>query len=278
MSQCESFVVITMNLKDYFSKLKRNKETIPQKTKIKSSKKMTTGFTVMLIPNSAESAKTVEISYDRLMRGIASAIAVIIIMVGLLISMAVNNHTLKYGDDNTKNTILTLQQENADLKDQVSDLSVSLQSSEAVLNRIESELSKEAEAQNLRNEEELIPTEIPVKGGTAIVIQDATIDAESGEEQDGIVFSALEGSVVVATASGSVISVDSDPDYGNKIVIDHGNGYITTYRTNALLKVSFGDSVRKNDMIAIMTDEEGLVEYEITKDGMLVNPADMIRQ
>lgn len=267
-----------MNLKRFLPKLKKNKNIIPQKTDIKSSKKMTTGFTLMIIPNSAEKTKTIEISFDHLMRGIASAVAVCIIIIGLLISLAVNNHILKYGDDNTKNTILSLQQENAELKDQVSDLSVSLQSSESVLNRIEAQLSEDASAQNKKTEEDMIPSEIPVKGGTAIVIQDATIDAQSGEEQDGIVFSALEGAVVVATASGSVISVDSDPNYGNKIVIDHGNGYITTYRTNALLKVSFGDSVRKNDMIAIMTDEEGLVEYEITKDGVLVDPADMIEQ
>lgn len=255
-----------------FSK-KNDKTSIP-KSKIKNSKMVTSGFTIMVIPNSAEKTKAYEISFDKLARACASGIAIVMIMVGLLIAMFVNNHALRYGDDNTVNTILNLTKENEDLKKQVSELSVSLQSSEAVLNRIETELSKEAQQAEEAAEEESVPTEIPVKGGTVIQLQDPTI--ESGEKPDGIVFSALEGAVVVATAKGSVISVDSDPNYGNKVVIDHGNGYITTYRTNALIKVSFGDSVRKNDMIAVFTELEGQCEYEITLDGVLINPTTMI--
>lgn len=270
-----------MNFKDItsiFKKRKKNKNLIPEVTKPGSAKKLTTGFTMVLIPNSSEKAKTIEITFDHLMRCFASGIAIVIIIVGLLISLAINNHTLKYGDDNTRNTILTLQQENAELKKQVDELSIALNSSESVLNRIESQLSADATAQAKKTEEDMIPDEVPVKGGTAIVIQDSTVDTEKGEVQDGIVFNGLEGCVVVATASGSVISVDTDPNYGSKVVIDHGNGYITTYRTNALIKVNFGDTVRKNDMIAIMTEEQGLVEYEITLDGVLINPAKMIKQ
>lgn len=255
---------------------KKNKKAEIPRTKIKDSKKLTTGFTLMIIPDSAEKSKTIEVSYDMLMKFIASGIAILIIVVGLIISMAVNNYNLKYGDENTKKTITDLRAENEELSKQVDELSVSLQSSESVLSRLEGQLSENADQAAAEAEEESVPTEVPVKGGTAIRLQDPTIDAESGEEPDGIVFSALEGTVVVATASGSVISVDSDPNYGSKIVIDHGNGYITTYRTDALIKVSFGDTVRKNDMIAMFTQEEGRVEYEITLNGTLVDPLTMI--
>lgn len=264
-----------MDLRKKLPKLKKRRTEIP-KSKVKSAKKLTSGFTMVLIPNSTEQSKTIEISFDQLMKSIASAVAIVIIMVALIISMAINNHTLKYGDENTRNTILSLQEENRELTNQVNELSISLQSSEAVLNKIEEQLSKDADVQAQQAEADSVPTELPVKGGTAILLQDPTIDVENGEKPDGIVFNALEGAVVVATASGSVISVDSDPNYGNKIVIDHGNGYITTYRTNALIKVSFGDTVRKNDMIAILTEEEGRVEYEITLDGKLIDPRDMI--
>lgn len=270
-----------MDIKNILSKFnfpKKNKRFEIESSKIKSSKKSTTGFTMVLIPNSSEKAKTIEITFDQLMRCFASGVAIAIIMIGLMVSLAVNNHTLKHGDDNTRNTILSLQQENADLKDKVSELSVALNSSESVLNKIESQLSADADAKAKKSEEEMIPDEIPVKGGTSILIQDDTVDVENGERQDGIVFKSLEGSVVVATAAGSVISVDSDPYYGGKVVIDHKNGYITTYRTNALIKVKFGDNVRKNDMIAIMTDDQGLIEYEITLDGVLINPTDLIKQ
>jgi len=259
--------------------LKKNKEQmIPQDSKIKSSKKSTSGFTLMIIPNSSNETKTLELSFDKLMRIIATAIAMIIIVVGLIVSMAINNHTLKYGDENTKNTIVNLQEENKSLSEQVDILSKNLEASEKTLGQIEKQMSQNAQTAAEQAETESIPTEVPVKGGTAIVVQDPTIDSENGEKQDGVVFTALEGSAIVATASGSVISVESDPNYANKVVIDHGNGYITTYRTNALIRVNFGDTVRKNDMIAVITEEEGSVAYEITYNGLLVDPYEMMHE
>lgn len=256
----------------------KDKKLLPKDTKIKSSKKDTTGITVMIIPNSSNVTKTLELSFDKLMRILATLIAMIIIIVGLLVSLAINNHTLKYGDDNTKNTIIKLQEENDRLSEQVNTLSASLEKSEKTLSEIEKRITKDAQSAAEQAENESIPTEIPVKGGTAIVVQDPTVDMENGEKQDGVVFTALEGSAVVATAAGSVISVESDPNYANKVVIDHGNGYITTYRTNGLIRVNFGDSVRKNDMIAMITEDEGSVAYEITYNGLLVNPYDMMEE
>jgi len=254
----------------------KRKTKITEKSRIKSSKKDTTGITVMIIPNSSNNTKTIEFSFDKIMRIVTALVAILIIVIGLIISLAINNYTLKYGDSNTKKTILNLQDENARLTEQVNSLTMSLESSEKALSQIESQLSKSAQNAAEQAEVESIPTEVPVKGGNAIVVQDPTIDSENGEKQDGVVFTALEGSAIVATASGSVISVESDPNYANKVVIDHGNGYITTYRTDALIKVAFGDTVRKNDMIAIITEQEGSVAYEITYNGLLVNPYDMM--
>ena len=261
-----------------FGFLKKKSDTmdVVTESRIKNSRKSTSGFTIMLIPNSSDITKTLELSFDSIMKIAAGTLAILIIMVGLIVSMAVSNHNLKYGDENTKKTILSLTEENQSLQNQVESLNESLSQSERVLNDIEARLNEDAARAESVAKEETIPTEIPIKGSKAIVLKDPTIDEESGEEEDGVVFSALEGSVIVATASGSVISVDSDPNYGNQVVIDHGNGYITTYRTDALIKVEFGDTVRKNDMIAIVTESEGFVAYEITKDGSLVDPYTMM--
>lgn len=255
----------------------KKKNNLPKESKVKSSKKSTSGFTVMLIPNSSDRTKTMELSFDSIMKIMAGTLAVLIIMIGLIVSMAINNHTLRYGDENTKDTILELQQENAELSKNVEELTLSLQQSEGMLNQIETKLKEEASNEEQIAEEETIPTEVPIKGSKAVILKDPTVDENEGEKEDGVVFSALEGSVVVATASGSVISVDSEPNYGNQIVIDHGNGYITTYRTDALIKVDFGDMVRKNDMIAVVTQSEGFVAYEITKDGVLIDPYSMMQ-
>ena len=254
----------------------KKKSDFPTESRIKSSRKSTSGFTIMLIPNSSDITKTIELSFDSIMKIFAGALAILIIMVGLIVSMAINNYTLKYGDENTKDTILNLETENSTLKSEVDSLNRSLEQSQQVLAEIENKLNEDAKAAEESAEDEAIPKEVPIKGSKAVILKDPTVDEESGEKEDGVVFTALEGSVIVATASGSVISVDSDPNYENKIVIDHGNGYITTYRTNALIKVAFGDTVRQNDMIAVVTQADGFVAYEITKDGMLIDPYSMM--
>lgn len=58
------------------------------------------------------------------------------------------------------------------------------------------------------------------------------------------------GSPVYATASGVVEESGWDGGYGYKIVIDHGNGFITWYGHNSRLLVSTGESVHRGEEIA----------------------------
>jgi murein DD-endopeptidase MepM/ murein hydrolase activator NlpD len=58
------------------------------------------------------------------------------------------------------------------------------------------------------------------------------------------------GSPVYATASGTVVSADWDGGYGYKVVLDHGNGYVTWYGHNSRMLVSAGQTVRKGQEIA----------------------------
>jgi murein DD-endopeptidase MepM/ murein hydrolase activator NlpD len=58
------------------------------------------------------------------------------------------------------------------------------------------------------------------------------------------------GAPVYATASGVVLEAAWDGGYGYKIVLDHGNGYVTWYGHNSRMLVSAGQSVRKGQQIA----------------------------
>jgi murein DD-endopeptidase MepM/ murein hydrolase activator NlpD len=58
------------------------------------------------------------------------------------------------------------------------------------------------------------------------------------------------GAPVYATAAGTVESAGWDGGYGYKIVVDHGNGYVTWYGHNSRMLVSAGQSVRKGQQIA----------------------------
>ena len=58
------------------------------------------------------------------------------------------------------------------------------------------------------------------------------------------------GAPVYATASGTVTDAGWDGGYGYKVVIDHGNGFVTWYAHNSRMLVSAGQTVRKGQQIA----------------------------
>jgi len=239
-------------------------------TQKKRAVKRTTKYTVMLIPDSTDKARSFELTFDQILKGIASAAAVVIILVSLLISSTVKNYKLEHGDGGVKAQIAQLETENTQLAQENSDLNSQITSLNTAV-----ETTKQAEKEEQEAEEaEAVPTGLPLDG-TAVLIQDPN-EPEGGETEGRVVFTAMSGTAVVAAGSGTVIGVAADPDYGNEVVIDHGNGYITTYRTSAVIRVDEGDTVRKNDVLGVMSEDNALLAYEIEKDGEPVEPLDIM--
>jgi murein DD-endopeptidase MepM/ murein hydrolase activator NlpD len=100
------------------------------------------------------------------------------------------------------------------------------------------------------------------------------------EKHDGVDFAVKEGTSVVATATGEVVFASWDKDYGNMIIIDHGNGYKTVYGHNQTLKVALGDKVYKGSVIAISGNSGHSsaphLHYGIIKDGEPIDPSPFI--
>jgi len=83
---------------------------------------------------------------------------------------------------------------------------------------------------------------------------------------------------VIATADGIIFAIiNSKSGYGNRIIIDHLNGYKTMYaHLNGKYNVSVGDKVKKGQLIA-KSGNSGMstgphLHYEIEKDGKNLNP------
>ena len=97
------------------------------------------------------------------------------------------------------------------------------------------------------------------------------------EKHSGIDFAVREGTNVTATASGSVVSAGWDDVLGNFIVIDHENGFLTTYAHNRELLVKKGDRVTKGEIIALSGNtghsSAPHLHYEILRDGVSIDPA-----
>lgn len=94
----------------------------------------------------------------------------------------------------------------------------------------------------------------------------------------GIDFNIKSKTNIYVTADGEVLAIiESDSGYGNRIIVDHLNGYKTLYaHLNGVYNVSVGDKVKKGQIIA-QSGNSGLstgphLHYEIQKDGKTLNP------
>lgn len=94
-----------------------------------------------------------------------------------------------------------------------------------------------------------------------------------------IIIQANEGDMITAAAAGKVTSVFEDPQIGNAVLMDLGNGYEVTYGQLTNILVSEGSYVSMGDMIAQVAPPtkyfsiEGTnVYFKLTKDGEPINP------
>ena len=93
----------------------------------------------------------------------------------------------------------------------------------------------------------------------------------------GVDYAMAEGSSVFATADGTVREVsDKNSTMGKTIVIDHGNGYRTSYSHLLSTLVRRGQKVQRGDVIAL-TGNSGLslaphLHYEVRYNDLRVDP------
>jgi murein DD-endopeptidase MepM/ murein hydrolase activator NlpD len=92
----------------------------------------------------------------------------------------------------------------------------------------------------------------------------------------GVDIAAPEGTVVFATADGRVESAGSIRGYGQRIIINHGNGYKTIFAHLDQIQVFEGETVKRGDAIATigMTGKTIIphLHYEITYKSKHLNP------
>jgi murein DD-endopeptidase MepM/ murein hydrolase activator NlpD len=96
------------------------------------------------------------------------------------------------------------------------------------------------------------------------------------EFHEGVDLAADYGDSVVAAAAGTVVFAQYDGGFGNRVAIDHGNGYQTWYCHLARIDVSPGQYVRKAQHIALVgsTGESTgpHLHYQVMLDGKPVDP------
>lgn len=152
-----------------------------------------------------------------------------------------------------------------------------------------------------KEEEDLVkamalPTEFPLTGSAQVeettigAVREASLveagiqirdfDADETEDAEDArpisLFTATEGTNVVASGTGTVTEVSDDIDFGYRVVIDHGNGYRSVYLNKAEPVVKEGDSIARGASVYIIKSENTTFGYQIIENDIYINAMDMI--
>ena len=88
---------------------------------------------------------------------------------------------------------------------------------------------------------------------------------------------------ILAADSGKVIGAGwlDNSGYGNRVIIDHGNGYVTLYAHLRTVQVSQGQTVNRGDVLGQMGStgrSTGThLHFEIRQGGVLLNPQNFLK-
>ena len=95
-----------------------------------------------------------------------------------------------------------------------------------------------------------------------------------GNVSHGIDIQAQAGDTVQATREGDVVLADYMSGYGQTVMVDHKDGFISVYARNTKLLVKLGDHVYKGDAIAQVGQIGGRVveHFEIRHGSQATNP------
>lgn len=97
------------------------------------------------------------------------------------------------------------------------------------------------------------------------------------KSHQGVDYTVAEGSSIFATADGTVKEIsDKSSTLGKTIIIDHGNGYQTSYSHLLSVLVTRGQKVQRGDVIA-RSGNSGLslaphLHYEVRYNGIRIDP------
>ncbi|WP_019849698.1 M23 family metallopeptidase [Desulfitobacterium sp. PCE1] len=101
------------------------------------------------------------------------------------------------------------------------------------------------------------------------------------EFHTGIDYAGSTGDPFVAAAAGTVIFAGRQGNYGNSILVDHGNGIQTRYAHASKLLVNVGQSVSQGETIGLVgstgRSTGSHLHFEIIVNGDTVNPANYVR-
>lgn len=100
--------------------------------------------------------------------------------------------------------------------------------------------------------------------------------SQGGPSWKGLFIRAPSGQAVRSVASGRVVYSEWMRGFGNLLILDHGNGYLTIYGNNESVLKSVGEVVRGGDVVATVGESGGNSEsglyFEMRHEGKPFDP------
>jgi septal ring factor EnvC (AmiA/AmiB activator) len=115
---------------------------------------------------------------------------------------------------------------------------------------------------------------LPTRG--ELINHFGTPRSDSGLSWKGLFIRSASGQEVRAVAAGQVVFAEWMRGFGNLMIIDHGQSYLTIYGNNEALLKQVGDSVRTGDAVATVGNSGGNPDsglyFEIRYQGKAFDP------
>ena len=252
------------------------------KLKTRKSKK---SYTVMIISDSARNQR----KEFHINAGLAGTVMLgsFLLLVGVVCYVVYSVITLSDSLERFKlqaDQIVKLQEEIEQLEAEAEGLKAEKEEMAEQINNLNDTVDQHAQVQQAlaaEEEEAHIPRGFPLSGTAQLKTEEtADDDEEEGmrahEDRKEVIFAASEGINVIASGTGTVLSVDVDVDYGNVVSIDHGNGYISIYRNNGTPVVKAGNEITRGAILYVVGEDNAELGYSISKDDTYIEPMEMI--
>lgn len=200
---------------------------------------------------------------------------IVLVVLSYLLLCAYERTTIVTRESNLQAKIQNAAQENEKLKKDNEELTDKVNIlSETVNQKVDAE--KQQEEKNM-------PSGFPLSGTADMEETTETITINNEEiTRPIILFKAGDGVSVIASGAGTVTVADSDAVYGYQVVIDHGNGYQSIYRSGTEPKVKTGDEVARGALLFEMDAEDddnanaSKMGYQIMKDAAYIEPTQVL--
>ena len=241
-------------------------------------------YTFMVISGDSDgSTKRLHLNHFKTQVLAYTAFALALAIICYIIYSAITISNLRTIEDQQRAQIDELTTASSTLEASNDELETKVQQLSAALNqRLEDEQISAEEAETLA-----VPTGFPLTGTASLTpavddpnetkVTKLTEDNKDSATGNPIVLlESAAGNSVIASGSGTVLTVTTDAKFGNIVTIDHGNGYVSVYRNSGDPLVTEGSQIDKGDIIFVITDDNTTLGYQIQQDEQYIDPEELI--